>query len=112
MDSVQILLSTKGVLTPQEPRECLDQTADGVTDYLLRKICTMSLVIVAIVCCPTCTELGWHSRAYGSRAVCGETVDAPVLGGTCVGAKRWGQARAVWTRRGMGCWGRKVRSHF
>ena len=55
----------------------------------------MSLVIVAIVCCPTCTELGWHSRAYGSRAVCGETVDAPVLGGACFGAKRWGQARAV-----------------
>ena len=55
----------------------------------------MSLVIVAIVCCPTCTELGWHSRAYGSSAVCGETVDAPVLGGACVGAKRWGQARAV-----------------
>ena len=55
----------------------------------------MSLVIVAIVCCPTCTELGWHSRAYGSNAVCGETVDAPVLGGACFGAKRWGQARAV-----------------
>ena len=55
----------------------------------------MSLVIVAIVCCSTCTELGWHSRAYGSRAVCGETVDAPVLGGACFGAKRWGQARAV-----------------
>jgi hypothetical protein len=55
----------------------------------------MSLVIVAIVCCPTCTELGWHSRAYGSSAVCGETVDAPVLGGACFGAKRWGQARAV-----------------
>ena len=55
----------------------------------------MSLVIVAIVCCPTCTELGWHSRAYGSSAVCGETVDAPMLGGACFGAKRWGQARAV-----------------
>ena len=55
----------------------------------------MSLVIVAIVCCPTCTELGWHSRAHGSSAVCGETVDAPVLGGACFGAKRRGQARAV-----------------
>ena len=38
----------------------------------------------------TCVELGWDSRADGSRAVCEETVDTPVLGGACVGAKRWG----------------------
>ena len=68
----------------------------------------MSLVVVAIVCCPTCTELGWHSRAYGSRAVCGETVDAPVLGGTCVGAKRWGRRGpcglgAAWAVGGARC---------
>jgi hypothetical protein len=38
----------------------------------------------------TRAELGCNSNVYGSRAVCGEMVDAPVLGGACVGVKRWG----------------------
>lgn len=44
--------------------------------------------------CPeaTCAELGLGSRAHGSSTVCGETADAPVLGGASVGAKRRGQA--------------------
>ena len=47
--------------------------------------------------CPeaTCAELGLGSRAHGSSTVCGETVDAPVLGDASVGAKRRGQARAM-----------------